>query len=177
MGKGLLSQSCLLQIQQYFIDFFLQLDTVSERSQIKATCHLLSDINEKIIAAIALKTIHNTYENYFYSCSFEKDNSYNLFDLFRHAAVIDEAIDITLKKRNEYPPENLTQQDIFYVQITRIHEFFKSLASCADEIVQQEQMPAKASQILLDISQIVLVKSTDSSIKKTDFLGFFSIYC
>lgn len=162
MGKGLLSQSCLLQIQQYFIDFFLQLDTVSERSQIKATCHLLSDINEKIIAAIALKTIHNTYENYFYSCSFEKDNSYNLFDLFRHAAVIDEAIDITLKKRNEYPPENLTQQDIFYVQITRIHEFFKSLASCADEIVQQEQMPAKASQILLDISQIVLVKSTNS---------------
>lgn len=35
---------------------------MSERSQIKATCHLLSDINEKIIAAIALKGIHNTYE-------------------------------------------------------------------------------------------------------------------
>lgn len=110
------------------------MDTVNERSQIKATCHLLSDINEKIIAAIALKGIHNQY-----------------------SAVIDEAIDLTLKKRNEIPPENLTSQDIFYVQITRIHEFFKSLSSLADEVIHQEQNPAKASQFLLDISQIILV--------------------
>lgn len=30
-----------------------------ERNQLKATWHLLSDINEKIVAAIALKGIHN----------------------------------------------------------------------------------------------------------------------
>lgn len=74
--------------------------------------------------------------------------------------MIDDAIEITLKKRNEYPPENLTSQDIFYVQITRVHEMFKSLASYADEIVQQEQVPTKAAQILLDISQIVLVRQS-----------------
>lgn len=66
-------------------------------------------------------------------------------------------MDITLKKRNEIPPENLTSQDIFYVQVTRIHEFFKSLTILADEVIQQEQIPAKASQFLLDISQIILV--------------------
>lgn len=76
----------------------------------------------------------------------------------RYSAIIDETIDITLKKRNESPPENLTPQDIFYVQVTRIHEFFKSLASVSDEIIQQEQIPAKSSQFLLDISQIVLVR-------------------
>lgn len=75
----------------------------------------------------------------------------------RYSAIIDESIDLTLKKRNETPPENLTQQDIFYVQVTRVHEFFKSLASVTDEVVQQEQVPAKASQLLLDIGQIILV--------------------
>lgn len=72
--------------------------------------------------------------------------------------MIDETIEITLKKRNETPPENLTSQDIFYVQVTRVHEFFKSLSTLADDVIQQEQNPAKASQILLDISQIVLVR-------------------
>lgn len=75
----------------------------------------------------------------------------------RYSTIIDETIDVTLKKRNETPPENLTPQDIFYVQVTRVHEFFKSLASISDEIIQQEQIPAKSSQFLLDISQIVLV--------------------
>lgn len=75
----------------------------------------------------------------------------------RYAAIINETIDLTLKKRNENPPENLTPQDIFYVQVTRVHEFFKSLASVTDEVVQQEQASAKVSQLLLDISQIILV--------------------
>lgn len=77
----------------------------------------------------------------------------------RYSAIIDETIDIALKKRNEIPPENLTPQDIFYVQVTRIHEFFKSLASVSDETLQQEQIPAKSSQFLLDVSQIVLVRT------------------
>lgn len=36
-----------------------ELDTIAEKSQVKSTFHILSDINEKIVAAIALKTIHN----------------------------------------------------------------------------------------------------------------------
>lgn len=43
------------------------------------------------------------------------------------------------------------------MQVTRIHEFFKSLTTVTDEIVQQEQLAAKSSQLLLDISQIILV--------------------
>lgn len=77
----------------------------------------------------------------------------------RYSAIIDEAIDMTLKKRNSFLPENLTPQDLFYVQVTRIHEFFKSLAVITDDVIQQEQVPAKASQLLLDISQIVLVST------------------
>lgn len=76
-----------------------------------------------------------------------------------YASVIDDAIDLTLKKRNQIPPENLTSQDVFYVQVTRIHEFFRVLANLADEMIQQEQSSIKASQILLDISKIFLVSS------------------
>lgn len=79
------------------------------------------------------------------------------FAPYRFSAIIDQTIDVTLKKRNETTPDNLTPQDVFYVQVTRIHEFFKSLASVSDDFIQQEQIPAKSSQFLLDISQIVLV--------------------
>lgn len=64
-----------------------------------------------------------------------------------------------MKKRNEITPDNLTSQDVFYVQITRIQEFFKALATVGDEIVQQEQSSVKASQTLLDIGKIFLVNS------------------
>lgn len=77
----------------------------------------------------------------------------------RHSLIIDETIDITLKNRNEISPENLTPQYIFSMQLTRVHEFFKPLASVSDETIQQEQIPAKTSQFLLDVSEIVLVRS------------------
>lgn len=63
-----------------------------------------------------------------------------------------------MKKRNQTPPDNLTAQDIFYVQVTRIHEFFKALTVIAEDAVQQEQSSVKASQTLMDISKIFLVK-------------------
>lgn len=48
-----------------FVDFlhvtelWNKLTTISDRGVSKATCHLLADIGEKIIASIALKRIHN----------------------------------------------------------------------------------------------------------------------
>lgn len=100
----------------------------------KSTCQILSDLNEKIIAAIALKGIHNTY-----------------------SALIDEAIEITLKKRNESYTGALTAQDLFYVKVTKIHELFKVFASVGDDFLNREQSTSKVSQVLLDINTIILV--------------------
>lgn len=83
----------------------------------------------------------------------------NNFHFYRYSNIIDEAIDITLRKRNQSPPENLTAQDVFYVQVTRVHELFKALATIADSSVQQEQSSVKLSQTLLDISKIFLVST------------------
>lgn len=71
--------------------------------------------------------------------------------------MIDEAIEIVLKKRNEQPLGSLTSQDLFYVKTTRIHELFKALATISDELVVREQSTSRISQILLDVSMIVLV--------------------
>lgn len=100
----------------------------------KSTCHILSDLNEKIVSAIALKGIHNS-----------------------HATLIDEAIEIALKNRNEIFTGALTAQDLFYVKVTKIQELFKVFASLGDDFLKREQSPLKVSQILLDIGTIVLV--------------------
>lgn len=91
--------------------------------------------------------------------TFPKIKKKNNFFFHRYSNIIDEAIDITLRKRNQIPPENLTAQDVFYVQITRVHELFKALATIADSSVQQEQSSVKLSQNLLDISKIFLVST------------------
>lgn len=122
---------------------------------------MLCDINEKIIAAIALKGIHNAYVSE--RCTIltsPKIKTFH-FHFHRYSNIIDEAIDITLRKRNQIPPENLTAQDIFYVQVTRIHELFKALTAIADSSVQQEQSSVKLSQTLLDISKIFLVSKSE----------------
>lgn len=49
----------LIQNEAQNVSSLFQLDVIAEKSQSKSTFHILSDINEKIIAAIALKSIHN----------------------------------------------------------------------------------------------------------------------
>lgn len=62
-----------------------------------------------------------------------------------------------LKKRNESTVGTLTAQDLFYVKITKIHELFKVFATVGDEFLSREQSTSKVSQMLLDISTIILV--------------------
>lgn len=78
---------------------------------------ILSDISEKVVAAIALKKIHTS-----------------------HARLIDDAIQTVLRQRNENSSSSsitlnstLTAQDLFYVKVTRVHEIVKVLATMASD--------------------------------------------
>lgn len=115
----------------------------------KSTCHILCDLNEKIVAAIALKGIHNSY-----------------------STLIDEAIELTLKKRNETFTGALTAQDLFYVKVTKIHELFKVLASVGDDFLNREQSTSKVSQLLHDVNTIVLVSVRSIETFSRDFHAF-----
>lgn len=90
-------------------------------------------------------------------CCKKKRSLLILISNFRYSILIDEAIEVVLKKRNEQPLGSLTSQDLFYVKTTKIHELFKVLAGISDETVIREQSTSRISQILLDISVIILV--------------------
>lgn len=113
---------------------FFQLNTITDSAGIKSTCHVLADINEKIIAAIALKNIHNTYQD-----------------------LVDDGIQNVVQTRNEHPSGSLTAQDLFYVKISRVHELFKVFLDYTDEQVQKKQNQSGISSTLADIGTIVMV--------------------
>lgn len=100
----------------------------------KSTCYLLSDIGEKIAAAIALKQIHNNY-----------------------SILIDEAIQTLLSQRNEQVNGSLTAQDLFYVKVTEIHDIFRLLSNVNDENIQSQQSSSRISSVLSDVNAILLV--------------------
>ncbi|XP_053688434.1 nuclear pore complex protein Nup133 isoform X2 [Sabethes cyaneus] len=111
-----------------------KLTAVSSGDIVRPTAHLLSDIAEKIVAAIAIKCLHNS-----------------------HARIIDEAIDITLREGNRTPPSpNLTNQDLFYVQISRMHEIFKVLSELVENYVKQELTTIQVQTALVEVNTITI---------------------
>lgn len=108
--------------------------TITDRGNIKSTCHLLSDFGEKIVAAISLKQIHNNY-----------------------AKLIDEAIQMWLSQRNEQIHGSLTAQDLFYVKVTEIQDIFRILSNVNDDNVQSQQSASRISSVLSDVNTILLV--------------------
>lgn len=146
--QALGSSSSLQIIQQlkekslalcHFIEFLKstklwnRLSTITYKGSMKSTCHVVADIYEKIIAAIALKTIHNQFPK-----------------------LIDLAIDRVLNEWNQPLKQNLTQQDLFYVRVTQIHDFFKILVRLAEDEIQKEFIAIKISQLIIEINTILL---------------------
>ncbi|XP_030369788.1 nuclear pore complex protein Nup133 [Scaptodrosophila lebanonensis] len=100
----------------------------------KPTCYILADISEKIVAAIALRTIQS-----------------------KMPKPIDAVIEATVAQWDEKPQGSLTVQDIFYVKLCKFQHIFEAFVDVADECVAtQEQTTATVAQFILDINSIVL---------------------
>lgn len=110
-----------------------RLKALSEKGNVKSTCFLLSDINEKIVACIALKCQHQA-----------------------HARIIDDAIELVLSDHNIVAHGNLTNQDIFYTKITKIHEIFKKFADIIERYIQQEMPNHQIQNAIIEVDAIVL---------------------
>ncbi|XP_055603804.1 nuclear pore complex protein Nup133 [Uranotaenia lowii] len=111
-----------------------QLGASTVSDAIRPTVQLLSDIGEKIVAAIALKCLHNS-----------------------HARIIDESIDLVLSEGNRSPPSpNLTNQDLFYVQVNQVHEIFKVLSELVENYVKQEFTTTQIQTALVEINSITI---------------------
>lgn len=78
-----------------------RLYAVTEKRKQRSTCHILSDLNEKIVGAITLKCLHNS-----------------------HSRIIDESIEMVLKENNLQAFGSLTNQDLFYIKISKFQGKF-----------------------------------------------------
>lgn len=135
----------------------------------RPSAQILSDISEKVVATIALKKLHT-----------------------KHARLIDEAIRLVLRLRNETDSDasdNLTAQDLFYVKVTRVQELFGALAGlvvAADEsgasggnqspMAENAFRPSDVNSIVLAMLEAVLksrtANSTHFSVVPSDQLHF-----
>ncbi|SPP87767.1 nuclear pore complex protein Nup133 [Drosophila guanche] len=101
---------------------------------LKPTSFILSDISEKIVAAMALRSLQAKLPK-----------------------IIEKAIDATVAMWDEKPNGSLTTQDIFYVKLCKFQSVFESLADLADsQISAQSQTTVTVAQYLNDINSIVL---------------------
>ncbi|XP_033243531.1 nuclear pore complex protein Nup133-like [Drosophila miranda] len=101
---------------------------------LKPTSFILSDISEKIVAAMALRSLQA-----------------------KQPEIIEHAIDATVAMWDEKPNGNLTTQDIFYVKLCKFQFVFKALAEMADnQISAQRDTIVMVAQFLNDTNSIVL---------------------
>ncbi|XP_011189128.2 nuclear pore complex protein Nup133 [Zeugodacus cucurbitae] len=102
-------------------------------SVVKPTSYILADINEKLVAAIALRGIQSKYTK-----------------------IIDEAINRVVATWQENPYGNLTAQDIFYVRICKFQEIFQALSDLLDSRIESQQQSTSLAMLISDINSIVL---------------------
>ncbi|XP_016961291.1 nuclear pore complex protein Nup133 [Drosophila biarmipes] len=101
---------------------------------LKPTSFILSDISEKIVAAMALRSLQT-----------------------KMPKLIEEAIEATVALWDEKPHGSLTYQDIFYVKLSKIQNVFEALADIADErIAAQSQTTVSVAHFVNEINSIVL---------------------
>lgn len=110
-----------------------RLMALTDKGNMRSTSYMLSDINEKIVASIALKTQHQA-----------------------HARIVDEAVEMVLKENNFRARGTLTNQDIFYTKITKVQDFFRKFAEIIESLVQQEAPNHQIQHTIVEINTIVL---------------------
>ncbi|KAI8045319.1 nuclear pore complex protein Nup133 [Drosophila gunungcola] len=101
---------------------------------LKPTSFILSDISEKIVAAMALRSLQTKLPK-----------------------LIEEAIEATVALWDEKPQGSLTSQDLFYVKLSKLQNVFEALADIADDrIAAQSQTTVSVAHFVNDINSIVL---------------------
>ncbi|XP_054273353.1 nuclear pore complex protein Nup133 [Macrosteles quadrilineatus] len=92
-----------------------KLGTVTVRDRVMATSFVLQEHAEKVAATLALKKYHPN-----------------------NVELIDKIIEDVLLKRSKTPFGNLTNQDLFYRQVSQIHEGIQQLVRWSEDVVFRE---------------------------------------
>lgn len=88
----------------------------------------------------------------------------NPWPFFRYAKIINEAIEIVLKDKRSAPVHNLTNQDLFYVNISHMKSFLHALAKIVQTQATTEGALPRLQSLLIDVDTIVLVRKSNRDI-------------
>lgn len=126
---------CMIKFVEFLhgTGLWSRLMALTERGNSRSTSYLLSDINEKIVAAISLKCQHQA-----------------------HARITDEAIEMVLSQNNFLASGTLTNQDVFYTKITKVQDVFKKFADIIERLVEQEVANQQIQNAIIEVNTIVL---------------------
>ncbi|KAG5672648.1 hypothetical protein PVAND_002761 [Polypedilum vanderplanki] len=126
---------CMIKFVEFLhgVGLWSKLMGITEKGNVKITTCLLSDINEKIVAAIALRCLHQA-----------------------HSRLIDEAIDLIFQDNNSLATGSLTNQDIFYTSITSIQDIFRKFMQIIENLIQQEVPNHQVQNTIIEINTIIL---------------------
>ncbi|KAJ8683493.1 hypothetical protein QAD02_019285 [Eretmocerus hayati] len=105
---------------------------VTYRGIIMATSHVLGEYMEKIIAMLAI---------------------YNLQQ--RYTDIVDAAIERTLKSKTPIS-HDLTQNDLFYREVSEVHQFLPNLVQMAVEQTQSDRPAQQVTQYILQVNSVLL---------------------
>lgn len=146
---------CMIKFTEFLhgVGLWSKLSGVSEKGNAKSTACRLSDINEKIVASIAVKCLHAA-----------------------HSRIIDEAIEMIINEKNFVVSGSLTNQDIFYTRTNLIQEIFKKFAEIIENLVQQEVPNYQIQNTIIEVNTIIIQVLSEISKFREQNSGLYKSY-
>ncbi|KAJ8925587.1 hypothetical protein NQ315_009427 [Exocentrus adspersus] len=96
-----------------------------------ATVHILGELSEKITASVILKSLPNSL-------------------------IMENAIEKAIQYFDASPGNSLTNQDIFYREVSKVHKGIQELVNCCEESAHSDLNPTQVAQVVHDTNEIVL---------------------
>lgn len=97
-----------------------------------STTHVLGEYAEKIVAAMALCNFQNKYQE-----------------------LMNNVIEKTLQQ-DAFDSEELTPRDIFFREVSTIHQFLPTLVKTADDVAQSERPVQQVAKYIAQVNSILL---------------------
>ncbi|CAH1978388.1 unnamed protein product [Acanthoscelides obtectus] len=108
-----------------------RLSAVAIRGTVMATTSIIGELAEKITAAIVLKSLPNSL-------------------------ILENAVEKAIKYFDSEPKNGLTNQDVFYREVGKMHRGIQELANCCEETAHSDLSPGQVAQVVHDTNEIIL---------------------
>ncbi|KAJ9592509.1 hypothetical protein L9F63_015826, partial [Diploptera punctata] len=106
---------------------------VTSRGAVMATSYVLGEHAEKLVAAITLKSLR-TNQN----------------------GVIEAGIKYVIAERDEKPSGGLTNQDLFYREVTKVHQLIQVLTKRMEDCVHSDRRPQEIATMIEEANTVIL---------------------